>query len=376
MSARDARKGLVAVTLLLGLGCTAPAPPVPTPSLQGVTTLASGWTHSCALTKDGRVRCWGNNQDGQLGDGTRVSQHTPDLVVGLLGSARDVTVGERHTCILTASGGVKCWGSNEASQLGDGTRTDRVSPTEVHELPSGVRMVAAGERHTCAMSERGEVHCWGGNRHGQLGDGSFDTRARAIRVVELEPGIRGLAVGWRHTCVLTASGGVKCWGANQDGQLGDRTVVDKAIPVDVFGLTSGVAMIAAGARHTCAALDAGGVRCWGANDRGQLGNGTTDPVATIGGPIPGLTEVRALSAGWQHTCALAGKAVFCWGDNEKGQVIDTGTRLIVPTPVEAPLGQAEVLRVAAGGHHTCVLVSEGDFSCWGDNEYGQLGKEE
>lgn len=349
-------------------GCAESAPIRP-PAIQGVSAIATGWTHSCLLTTDGRVRCWGNNQDGQLGDGTRATKYAPESVVGLLGSASDVAVGERHTCILTVSGGVKCWGSNQSAQLGDGTRVDRVTPTEVLGLSGGVRMVAAGDRHTCALTTRGSVQCWGSNRYGQLGDGTYEERAKPVQVSNLESGVVAIAAGWRHTCALMESGGVRCWGHNHEGQLGDRTHVDKLIPVEVSGL-SGATMIAAGGRHTCALLAAGTVSCWGGNERGQLGLGTTESVAAPA-PVAGLTDVRAIAAGWQHTCAVMrdGRAA-CWGNNEKGQVV-AGGGVVRKNPTLIPSSMGAVVRLAAGGHHTCLLSSGGALRCWGDNEYGQ-----
>ncbi len=359
------------LALAFTVGCAA-TPPMPSPVVRGASAAASGWAHTCAVTTDGRVHCWGNNQDGQLGDGTRETRATPHTVVGLLGSARSVTVGERHSCILAAGGGVKCWGSNQAAQLGDGTRVDRVTPTEVRGLSGGVRMVAAGERHTCALLSGGGVRCWGSNRHGQLGDGTYEDRSSAVPVSDLGAGVKAIAAGWRHTCALMEDGGVRCWGANNDGQLGDRTGVEKLIPVEVHGLDSGGTMIAAGGRHTCAVVSTGGVKCWGYNERGQLGNRTLDSVS-VPTFVPDVTNVGAISTGWQHTCVLAGAgSIVCWGNNEKGQV-SAGGDLARTRPVAVSPSPGFGFALAAGGHHTCAIVREGDVRCWGDNEYGQLG---
>ncbi|MGA9350442.1 MAG: hypothetical protein WBW48_16795, partial [Anaerolineae bacterium] len=183
-----------------------------------------------------------------------------------------IAAGYRHTCALTA-GGVKCWGYNGYGQLGDGTWTWRNTPVDVSGLTSGVTTIAAGSYHTCALTAGGGAKCWGHNNNGQLGDGTTTNRNTPVDVSGLTSGVDAIAAGSYHTCALTA-GGVKCWGLNDYGQLGDGTTTNRNTPVDVSGLTSGVAAIAAGYYHTCA-LTAGGVKCWGRNNNGQLGDGTT-----------------------------------------------------------------------------------------------------
>ncbi len=366
--------GVLAVGLL-GLSACAGQKPAPSAQLKGVIKIAAGWTHSCALMAEGRVKCWGNNQDGQLGDGTRTPKRVPENVVGLLGTAKELALGERHTCVLTSAGAAKCWGGNHDAQLGDGTHADRVSPVEVASLPDGLRMIAAGEQHTCVLTAAGGVKCWGSNRDGQLGDGTTDARSKPVSVTGLDHGVAAIAAGWRHTCALTAAGGVKCWGNNKDGQVGDGTAVNRSAPVEVSGLSSGVTLLAAGGRHTCAGV-AGTVKCWGHNERGQLGDGSTADKAT---PVPvvGLADISTLSAGWQHTCGLAtGGGVKCWGNNEKGQTATGGdfVRLsptaIMASPEKAPMA----VGLAAGGQHTCILTADNVVQCRGDNEYGQLGE--
>ncbi|MGH7147275.1 MAG: RCC1 domain-containing protein, partial [Nitrospiraceae bacterium] len=135
----------------------------------GVVAIEAGWHHTCALTTTGRVNCWGNNHDGQLGDGTEVDRSTPQDVVGLMSKVTAIAAGERHTCALATAGGVKCWGNNHDHQLGDGTGVDRVTPVDVTGLTSGVQAITAGSRHTCALTTAGGVKCWGNNHDGQLG---------------------------------------------------------------------------------------------------------------------------------------------------------------------------------------------------------------
>ena len=286
--------------------------------LDGVAAIAAGDDHTCALTASGGVKCWGTNWSGQLGDGTTDDRLTPVDVSGLSSGVTAIAASRYHTCALTASGGVKCWGTNWYGQLGDGTTDDRLTPVNVSGLSSGVTAIAASRYHTCALTVSGGVMCWGA---GPLGDGTTDARLTPVDVSGLSSGVTAIAAGGNHTCALTASGGVKCWGENAFGQLGDGTIDARLTPVDVSGLSSGVTAIAAGVSHTCALTVSGGVKCWGENGDGQLGNGT-DYSRLTPVDVSGLSSgVAAIAAGWRHTCALtASGGVKCWGSNGYGQL--------------------------------------------------------
>jgi Regulator of chromosome condensation (RCC1) repeat len=262
--------------------------------------------------------------------------------------ATAVTAGLDHTCALTRAGAVKCWGYNGHDELGDGSgdRSSSWTPVPVQGLSSGVSAVAAGGRHSCAV-QRGGALCWGANYFGALGDGTDGSHAGPVRVVGLGSGVASVTGGIDHSCALTTAGAVKCWGDNEGGELGDGTSIERWTPVDVVGLGSGVRAIAAQFIHSCALTSAGGVRCWG------RGYGLT-PV-----DVPGLTSgVIAITP----NCALtAAGAVKCWGIGSDLHATD------VPG-----LG-AGVKALATSGSHGCALMSGGTVECWGRNDHGQLG---
>jgi alpha-tubulin suppressor-like RCC1 family protein len=343
------------------------------PPLLNIAAITAGGQHTCALTTGGGVKCWGYNYNGQLGDGTTTDRHTPVNVSGLASGVSAIAVGWLHTCALTSGGGVKCWGWNYRGQLGDGTTTDRHTLVNVSGLASGVSAIAAGDSHTCALTAGGGVKCWGNNVTGQLGDGTTTTRLTPVNVNGLASGVSAIATGGNHTCARTAGGGVKCWGWNYRGQLGDGTTTDRLTPVNVNGLASGVSAITAGGQHTCARTAGGGVKCWGYNSSGQLGDGTiTDRLTPVG--VSGLASgASAITAGARYTCAqTAGGGVKCWGNNYYGQLGD-GTTTDRLTPVNVSGLASGVSAITAGDWHSCALTSGGGVKCWGYNGDGELG---
>jgi alpha-tubulin suppressor-like RCC1 family protein len=362
---------LVGVTALLSLAGRPTAVAQTGPRDPTVTQVAAAGNHTCALTGGG-VKCWGNNEGGQLGDGTTTDRTTPVAVAGLTSGVASITVGRFHTCALTTGGAVKCWGYNAASQLGDGTTTERDTPVAVPNLASGVAKIAAGRAHTCALTTRGGVKCWGHNEVGQLGDGTTSDRTTPVDALGLSSGVVSIAVGGHHTCALTAAGGVKCWGEGR-GQVGDGTPTQRSSAVDVTGLTSGVTSIAAGWNHACALTKRGGMKCWGPNLWAELGDGTRTQ-RTTAVDVSGLTTgVASIAAGHSHTCAVTtGRGLKCWGQNDQGQLGD-GTAIDRTTPVDVSGLASGVMSLAAGESHTCALTAGGGLKCWGGNDRGQLG---
>ncbi len=331
------------------------------------SNIAAGGRHSCMLDDNGRAVCWGNNERGQLGDGSFDDHATAAPVSGDFTLA-SISAGVWHTCGVTRDGDAFCWGSNDAGQLGDGTTTVRAAPVRVSgSLP--LRYLRTGQSHTCALSRGGSVLCWGANSKGQVGDGSRATRTAPV-TVSLGAPAGAIAVGRTHSCALAIDGVASCWGQNDGGQLGDGTTTDRAVPTQVFTEKRFVA-IAAGATHTCAIATDGGTWCWGKSTYGQLGLGST-----VDAPTPQLVdapaEFQTITAGQLHTCARTreGKA-YCWGRNIHGQLGD-GSTTDRSRPV-AVRASAPFVSINASGAHTCGVTTTGDGFCWGYNIDGQLG---
>ena len=196
------------------------------------------------------------------------------------------------------------------------TAARRISanPVPVQGLASGVAQIAAGDYHTCAVKTSGAVLCWGDNDSGQLGNDSTTNSSTPVAVTGLSSGVVAIAAGGYHTCALTSVGGVKCWGDDGNGQLGDGGDTSESTPVNVSGLSSGVASIAAGESHTCAVTTSNGAKCWGYDGYGELGNGTTNDYH-VPKAVSGLASTAAqLDLGANHTCAVTTSgAAECWG---------------------------------------------------------------
>jgi alpha-tubulin suppressor-like RCC1 family protein len=336
------------------------------------TIVATGMYHTCAVTTSGALLCWGRNDYGQVGDGTTTSRLAPVAVSGLGSGVTAVATGQIHTCAVV-SGAVRCWGDNSYGQLGDGTYATRQTPVAVSGLESGVVAVAAGEYHSCALTSGGAVQCWGSNGVGSLGDGTLTDRPTPVAVSGLSSGVVSLATGTWHSCAVTGAGAVRCWGYNSYGQVGNGNTTNQTAPVTVSGFASGGATVSAGAAHTCALTTVGGVRCWGLNYYGQLGDGTTTqrltPVAVSTLSAGGL----AVSAGHTWSCAVsAGGAVQCWGHNVYGQLGD-GTTTDRSTPGVVSGLSTGAVTVAGRTTHTCAVTSGGIVKCWGRGDDGQLG---
>ncbi|MFY9489080.1 MAG: hypothetical protein WAP35_10370 [Solirubrobacterales bacterium] len=340
----------------------------------GPGQISLGDSHTCATTTDDTAKCWGLNSSGQLGNGGGSMQTVPVTVNGLISSTASIGAGGKHSCAVTLAGGAECWGYGVNGQLGNGGVSNAMFATPVSGLASGVDSIDGGDFHTCALTTAGGVKCWGSGTVGSLGTGSNTSATTPADVSGLASGATKLSVGGRHTCALTTAGGVKCWGYNAFGQLGNGTTNNSNTPVDVVGLTSGVTAIAAGGLHTCAIVGSGGVKCWGYNRSGQLGIGSVvdSPVAV---PLSGMgSQTASIAAGLQHTCAIRTNGVLlCWGNNLNGQLgLGTYNKHSKATRV-AGFESGGAASVALGRSHTCAVTTSNEAKCWGNGASGQLG---
>ena len=239
-----------------------------------VSLLAAADMHNCVIIS-GAVKCWGYNGEGELGNGRTTTSWTPVSASGLSSGVTALASGAFHSCAVTSTGTVKCWGDNYFGGLGDGTTDSSSVPVPVTGL-TGAAGIATSNAQSCAVLISGGAKCWGYNSQGQLGDGTTTNRLIPTAVSGLSSGVTAIAtsVGGNHSCAVLSSGTVQCWGNNYSGQLGDGSTTQSLTPVSVSGLSSSAITVATGQDHTCALLAVGSVQCWGNNSYGQLGDGT------------------------------------------------------------------------------------------------------
>jgi alpha-tubulin suppressor-like RCC1 family protein len=346
---------------------------------QSAISLGAG--HSCAIVEGGNIKCWGRNDYGQLGDNSLSLRQTPVAVTGSTQSFTQLALGEYFSCALSSSGEVFCWGRNTNGQLGLSNTIDKRTITNSVSSLSNVTSISAGNNFACAIisSSTFQVKCWGQNADGQLGIGSLSPTMAPTFAVSLTSQPVAVSAGNYHACSLGQSGNVQCWGQNQVGQLGNGTSgADVTTPIGNVPLAGPAAAISSGSYHSCALLNDGNVQCWGQNSGGKLGNNSNvssnSPVMVQGFSNSIASDpVIAISGGQGHTCALTqNKNLYCWGGNQDGEVGDGSTvQRWVATPVT--IGSGVVSAVTTGYSHSCLALSGGNVQCWGDDQYGQLG---
>jgi alpha-tubulin suppressor-like RCC1 family protein len=358
---------------------------------QCIVDMAIGNNHTCALKYDGTVWCSGDNGGGALGIGTfgglpqAMRLQARDTTNTPIHDATAIASGNHHTCALRAGGAVWCWGNNDDGQVGDNTTNDR-DVAHATQVVGGAALtamagLALADDQSCALDGSGGAWCWGFNGDGELGDGTVVSRSQAARVLVAAggapfTGIAEVTMGSRgQTCLRTASNQIWCWGANPDGQVGNNTTTAQSVPVQIVDGIS----VSAGRSQTCAVEPDGSVWCWGPPDKSRLGPGVggdqLTPNAVLasagGAQLGGATKVVAAAL----SCALvANGEVMCWGTNPHGQ-LGTGIGTATPMPVVYSNGThlSNVTRMIANYAMACAFRSDGELLCWGRNEEGELG---
>lgn len=394
--------------------------PVPVMGLRDVVEVSTQHEFSCALLKEGSVRCWGRNWDQQLGNSSASAENGLVTVKGV-SRARSITAGEFHACAVLEDETVRCWGSERKGVLGNGVLSYEARGTAFQfSSLKGVLRVEAGRESSCALLRSGAVQCWGYLERREASNGGWGSPE--IKRVDGLRGIYAIGVGGDYGCALLKDGTVQCWGANIYGQLGDGTVESRSIPApvrklkDVQSITvgefhacalhqdetvscwgydlqgrayagqsggeylspqklqglRGVKSITAGSSHSCAVLADETVRCWGNNGYGQLGGGTNEPQSGFV-TVQGLQDARLVRAGEVSACALVSdESVQCWGSNQSGQLGDSVLSNSRNYP-QAVSGLKEVVSLSLGDRFACAVLRGGTASCWGNNVSGQLG---
>ncbi len=356
-------------------GGTGPGDPDPGPAaVEAVGSgLAAGFDHTCRLLEGGAVRCWGGNDQGQLGDGTDTARIGPVAVRVEGVSFAALSAGHKRTCAIAGDGRLFCWGVDTKRIPGQPMGPSRHAP--VVEIEGRTfASVSVGTQHACALTEAGEAFCWGRNHAGELGNGTTESSGQPVPVSGGHT-FTEVVVGGDHSCGLTGEGAVFCWGSNDFGELG---VPDRqgSSPEPVRVQTDvGFDDIEAGLNRTCALTADGAAWCWGSNGHGALGDGTDEP-RKAPTAVSGELRFTALALGNMHTCGLTeAGAAHCWGFNGFGELGDgTTDARSVPTAVS---GEHVFTDIAAGGYHTCG-ITEGMAGplCWGrDPSAGLAGAE-
>lgn len=408
------RPGLIISTpLLFGLECQLPDDPDPISSEPDVLIqqISAGLEHTCVVADSRRVRCWGSAAHGKLGRGKPGDVgddelprqaykpfHAGDVDLGAFGPIAQLAGHDGHTCALNVKGAVRCWGYGPVlGTMSKGIIGDDEPPSASKPLALGgpVRQLAAGALRTCALLEDGSLRCWGDNSGGELGYGHTkaigdDETPASAGPVPLGASAQAIAGGGDHFCAITFGGAVRCWGQNNNGQLGHghtKRIGDNEAPASAGDVDLGgdqIVQLALGGAHSCALTSGQQVRCWGLNKYGQLGYGHTadigddEPAGAAGYvAVDAARTVVQLAAGAVHTCALLDDgAVKCWGYGLQGQLGygDDQSRGDDELPTDLPdVDVGGTVIALSMGTHTCALLDTGRVRCWGPGGFGQLG---
>jgi len=407
-------------------------------NLTNIKSIRTGFYHTCALSNAGNIYCWGRNDYGEFGDGSTSSASAPVRVLKgaavsadndgtYLTNIKSIGPGGDHTCALSNAGNIYCWGENPDGELGNGSTADAHTPVRVLKgaavsadndgtYLTNIGSIDPGYYHTCVLSNAGNTYCWGYNDVGELGNGSTVSASAPVRVLKgaavsadndgtYLANLKSIYGGGYYTCALSNAGNTYCWGENGYGQLGNGSTAAAHTPVRVLKgaavsadndgtYLTNIGSIDPGDYHTCALSNAGNTYCWGENYYGELGNGSTvsasAPVRVLKGAAVSadndgtyLANLKSIDAGFCYNCALSNAGnTYCWGYNDTGEIGNDSTAA-AHTPVRVLKGAAVSadndgtyltnLKSIDAGWHTCALSNVGNTYCWGENNMGQVG---
>ena len=369
--------GIPLAAALVSGGLAAPAGATTVATLGNVTSLVSNAQSgsTCALISTGKVDCWGNNNSGQLGNGSTTDSDVPVPAIGLSGvKALATSYDGGSFCAVLSTGNVKCWGNNGNGQLGNGNTTSFTLPVSVKNI-STATAITGGDFGFCAVLSTGHVDCWGYGGNGELGNGTFNSSDVPVAVHTIA---NATAIATDRDdgtyCALLSTGHVDCWGSRAQGQLGNGSTTSSDVPVAAKGISTATAV--AGSADTtgsfCARLSTGHADCWGYNGFGELGNGTT-VTFTLPVAVKNLSTATAVSGGQDGFCArLSTSHLDCWGYGGSGD-LGNGT---FNNDSDVPVAVRKITNAtqAVGGDFGfCALLSTSHVDCWGSNGSGELG---
>ena len=363
---------VLALGLVLGAIVTFTASPASAATPGTAIAITAGGDQGCAITPKERLKCWGDNDYGQLGIGASTDDEFKPVLVPNLENVKKVSTGDDNTCAIVKGGKLKCWGYNDYGTVGDGTTTERRTPKQVEGLTSGVKSVSVGNYHACALLTNGKVKCWGYNYYGAVGNGTSENEFHTPKTVSNIENATHVSAGYYFTCA-TVNEKAKCWGSNGDGQLGDATTDDRDKPTQVMNLDKNVKRVIAGYYHACAIIGDGRLKCWGDNYYGAVGTGSNTNEYETPQQVVGMQSgVTRVDANEYFTCAVQNEKAKCWGDNAYNQLGNGDTD---PRDVPAQVSglTKNVVDVNTGAYHACALLKSGAEKCWGYNSNGQVG---
>jgi alpha-tubulin suppressor-like RCC1 family protein len=355
------------------------------PKDQGAPCNQNGGTScdgdgNCVRCAEHDVRCAGNqpqmcDADGVWNDQGSCQGDTPACSEGYCTRVSSVAAGGGHTCALLDDSTVRCWGDNARGQLGNG-EMGGIEPTPVVVIGlNNANVIFAGAQHTCAIDQTGGFVCWGANDDGQIGNDTFGGEQLSYIQVGGLTNVQLATLGSNFTCAygqLNGESGVYCWGGATKGQLGNASTTNTYAPTSAVLLSSNAVLsLSAGDSHACASLDDGNLQCWGNNSDGQLGNTAAGSMEAVPLGVP-VANVETVAAGGWHTCAINVDGLHCWGADSGGQVGSGAPAALKEDPVLIADASEGFDTITAGGQHTCGTAN-GNVLCWGRNNHGQLG---